>query len=72
MCPRMISGSAPVTQPCIEIETGRAAAVAGNELRELQICHQYLMRSQAMLGSGLALKILSATGIPAARAECRN
>ena len=59
-------------QRCIDVETGRADASAGSELRELHIWNQYLIRSQDMLGCGLPLKILSVTGIPAAIAECRT
>ena len=49
-------------QRCIEIEGGRAASTAGEELPELHIRHQHLMVFQAVLGSGLALEILSAAG----------
>ena len=47
---------------CIEIEGGRAASAVGEELPELQIRHWHLILFQAILGSGLALEILSAAG----------
>ena len=49
-------------QRCIEIEGGRAASAVGEELPELQIRHRHLMLFQAILGSGLALELLSAAG----------
>ena len=51
-----------VPQRCIKIEGGRAASTVGEELPGLPIQHQHPMLFQAVLGSGLALEILSAAG----------
>ena len=71
MCPR-ISSSAPVTQTCIEIETGQAASSEDEAPPKLQIRHQYPPLFQAILGSGLAPEILSAAGWTAVVAACMD
>ena len=64
--------SAPVTQPCIEIETSRAASSEDEAYPKLQIRHQYPPLVQAILCSDLAPKILSAAGWTAVVAACMD